>query len=57
MPARICLLEYDDRFEVLEGFVRYDFNRPSDLPPDLEHVFDRILIDPPYHSKECLLKC
>lgn len=54
---RICLLEYDDRFELLADFVKFDFNRPLDLRPDLHHVFDRVLCDPPYHSEECIIKC
>jgi EEF1A lysine methyltransferase 1 len=56
-PARVCLLEYDSRFEMLEGFIKYDFNEPLDLPADLKEGFDRILWDPPYHSAACLGQC
>ena len=57
-PSRACLLEYDERFEMLEGFVKYDFNhQPTDLPEDLEGAFDRILWDPPYHSAACMREC
>lgn len=52
-----CLLEYDDRFELLGDFIKYDFNRPLDLPPDLHHAYDRVLCDPPYHSEACIIKC
>ncbi|KAJ9657464.1 Protein-lysine N-methyltransferase efm5 [Neophaeococcomyces mojaviensis] len=55
-PARICLFEYDERFGILGDFVKFDFNKPTNLPPDLRNVFDRILCDPPYHSTECILK-
>ena len=29
---RVCLFEFDERFSVLEGFVKYDFNTPLALP-------------------------
>lgn len=54
---RLCLLEYDERFEVFEEFVRYDFKKPVQLRAELRGTFDRILVDPPYHSEECLRKC
>ena len=28
----VALLEYDERFSVLEGFVHYDFHAPLKLP-------------------------
>lgn len=55
-PARICLLEYDPRFELLEGFIKFDFHKPTGVPTGLKHTFDTVLIDPPYHSRECILK-
>lgn len=54
---RVVLLEYDERFEVFEEFVRFDFEKPAMLPGGLEGGFDRILVDPPYHSGDCLRKC
>jgi EEF1A lysine methyltransferase 1 len=57
MPFRVCLLEYDERFEMLEGYVKYDFNEPTHLPEDFKGTFDRILWDPPYHSAACMREC
>jgi 16S rRNA G966 N2-methylase RsmD len=54
---RICLLEFDERFEVFEEFVRFDFEKPLLLPGGLEGSFDCLLVDPPYHSEDCVRKC
>ena len=52
------LLEFDKRFEIYgEDFVFYDYNKPLDLPRDLEkNSFDIVLADPPYLADECLSK-
>jgi hypothetical protein len=54
---RVWLLEYDERFEVFEEFVRYDFEKPFLLPVGLRGGMDRVLVDPPYHSEDCARKC
>ena len=34
----VCLLEYDERFGILEDVVRYDFHKPCQLPGQ-EHAW------------------
>ena len=54
---RICLLEYDTRFEVVgSDFVSYDYQQPLRLPPELKGAFDRIICDPPFLSEDCQTK-
>lgn len=31
---------------------RYDFNKPSDVPVELHHTFDCVVIDPPFITRE-----
>ena len=54
---RVCLLEYDKRFEVLgSDFVPYDFQHPLRLKPELKGKFDRVICDPPFLSEDCQTK-
>lgn len=54
---RLCLLEYDRRFEVVgPDFVFYDFQQPMRLPANLKGSFDRIICDPPFLSEDCQTK-
>lgn len=54
---KICLLEYDTRFEVFgSDFVTYDFEKPLQLPLGLKGKFDRIICDPPFLSEDCQTK-
>lgn len=53
---QLTLLEFDDRFEVLKEFVKYDFKSPFSLPPELKGKFDRLICDPPFLSEECQTK-
>jgi len=55
-PAKVSLLEYDERFSVFDEFTHYDFENPERLDPALRGVFDRIICDPPYHSVDCQTK-
>jgi EEF1A lysine methyltransferase 1 len=32
--------------------VFYDFNRPEDLPKELHHAFELVVIDPPFITRE-----
>lgn len=55
----VWLMEFDDRFELLAKpgrFVKYDFNRPLEVPRELKGSFDRVLVDPPFLSNECQSK-
>ncbi|KAK1644015.1 hypothetical protein QYE76_061820 [Lolium multiflorum] len=55
VPAR--LLEYDERFgRYGADFTFYDYNRPEELPPAMEHAYRIVVADPPYLSQECLEK-
>ncbi|GBG59603.1 hypothetical protein CBR_g49867 [Chara braunii] len=38
------------------NFVRYDFNRPTDVPDNLHHSFDCVVIDPPFIAEEVWAK-
>ena len=54
---KICLLEFDRRFEVLgSDFVFYDFQHPLQLPAELRGQFDRVICDPPFLSEDCQAK-
>jgi len=55
-PARLSLLEWDERFRIFSEFVPYDFENPEKLDPALKGVFDSIMCDPPYHSVDCQTK-
>lgn len=54
--SEIRLLEYDERFGVFKEFVKYDFQQPATLPPELKGSFDRIICDPPFLSEDCQTK-
>lgn len=54
---RLCLLEFDQRFEVLgSDFVHYDYQHPLRVPAELKSKFDRIICDPPFLSEDCQTK-
>ena len=52
----ISLLEFDNRFDVFEEFVHYDFRDPLKLPTSMKAIYDRILCDPPFLSIDCQTK-
>jgi hypothetical protein len=52
----IKLLEYDERFAVFKEFVRYDFEKAIQLPPEMKASFDHIICDPPFLSEDCQTK-
>lgn len=57
VKPKLCLLEYDTRFEVFgSDYVPYDFQSPLRLPPELKGKFDRIICDPPFLSEDCQAK-
>lgn len=54
---RLCLLEFDQRFEVVgSDFEFYDYQKPLRLPAPLKGQFDRIICDPPFLSEDCQTK-
>jgi hypothetical protein len=48
----IKLLQYDERFAMFKEFVQYDFEKASQLRPEMKGVFDRIIYDPPFLSED-----
>lgn len=55
--ARICLLEYDQRFSVFqEDYKHYDYQQPLRLGADMKGAFDRVFCDPPFLSEDCQTK-
>lgn len=46
---QLChVFDYDKKWDNDRGFVLYDYNCPSDIPQELHHTFDIIVIDPPF---------
>lgn len=52
----ICLLEFDERFNVFPEFVHYNFERPLEVEERMKNKYDRILCDPPFLSSDCQTK-
>lgn len=51
--ARCRVLDLDEALGESEpGFVRYDFNRPTELPESLRNAFAMVVIDPPYITED-----
>ena len=55
-PPKVSLFEFDERFEVFDEFVKYDFEQPLKLDSRFKGRFDRILCDPPFLSVDCQTK-
>ncbi|KAI1136343.1 putative N6-adenine methyltransferase-domain-containing protein [Hypoxylon sp. FL0543] len=55
-PAKVYLLEHDQRFSVFPEFIFYDFQQPIKLPAHLKGSVDRIICDPPFLSEDCQTK-
>lgn len=53
---QIRIFEIDERFGVKypDNFHRYDYNAPTDLPPELLGRCDVVVLDPPYLNVETL---
>ena len=45
-------MKFDRSFGKDTGFVFYDFNKPEELPIELHHMFDLVVIDPPFITRE-----
>jgi len=54
--SRSKVLDFDRQWEADPGFVFYDFNAPADLPADVLHTFDFVLVDPPFITEEVWVK-
>lgn len=54
--SSVCLLEFDNRFDIFREFVHYDFEHPLTLPVDMKGKYDCILCDPPFLSLDCQTK-
>ena len=46
------LFDFDKKWNNDCGFVFYDFNSPSNIPVELHHSFDVIVVDPPFITHE-----
>merc|ERR1711907_317965 len=46
------VLDFDAQWAGDPGFTHYDFNAPSDIAEELHHVFDLVVIDPPFITRE-----
>jgi len=44
--------QFDRQWDKDPGFVFYDYKKPQDIPPELHHQFDYIVIDPPFITEE-----
>lgn len=42
------VFDIDPRFKKDPGFVPFDYNKLQDVPKELHHTFDYVVIDPPF---------
>jgi hypothetical protein len=56
LKALAKVLDYDRNFAKDPNYVFYDFNTPLELPADLQGVFDVVVIDPPFITREVWTK-
>lgn len=50
------VFDYDDVWAKDPHFVKYDYNAPDAVPPELHHAFDCVVIDPPFITEEVWAK-
>jgi hypothetical protein len=50
------VLEFDNQWAADRGFVFYDFNKPLEVPEELQHTFDMVVVDPPFVTEEVWTK-
>lgn len=56
--TEVKVLDIDQRFTGWDDdFVYYDYRTQLKIDPELKQTFDLVIIDPPFLSDECLLKC
>eukprot|EP00357_Protocruzia_adherens_P024200 CAMPEP_0114989586 /NCGR_PEP_ID=MMETSP0216-20121206/10282_1 /TAXON_ID=223996 /ORGANISM="Protocruzia adherens, Strain Boccale" /LENGTH=187 /DNA_ID=CAMNT_0002352585 /DNA_START=21 /DNA_END=584 /DNA_ORIENTATION=+ len=46
------VLEFDKGFAKDPNFVFYDFNEPENVPEELKHSFEMVVIDPPFITRD-----
>uniref|UniRef100_A0A7R9YZ19 Protein-lysine N-methyltransferase n=1 Tax=Chlamydomonas euryale TaxID=1486919 RepID=A0A7R9YZ19_9CHLO len=46
------VFDLDDQWSQDSNYFKYDFNKPDDIPKELHHVFDCVVIDPPFITRE-----
>jgi len=47
-----ALFDLDKQWSNEPNFVVYDFHNPEDIPANIHHTFDCIVIDPPFITHE-----
>lgn len=47
-----ALFDFDKQWSTEPNFVLYDFNNPEDIPANIHHTFDCVVIDPPFITHE-----
>mmetsp|Transcript_5055 Transcript_5055/g.6868 ORF Transcript_5055/g.6868 Transcript_5055/m.6868 type:complete len:189 (-) Transcript_5055:103-669(-) len=47
-----AVFDLDEQWANLSNFVRYDFKEPLNVPANLHHTFDCVVIDPPFITRE-----
>lgn len=52
LRASSWLFDLDQQWAGEPHFVAYDFHRPEDLPANIHHTFDCIVIDPPFITED-----
>lgn len=52
LQANSKVFDYDEMWAKHPGFVKYDYKKPEEIPKDLHHTFDFIVIDPPFITAE-----
>ncbi|KAH7816530.1 putative ubiquitin-conjugating enzyme H5b [Monocercomonoides exilis] len=47
-----ALLDIDSQWESEKGYICYDYKKPLSLPPEMQHSFDCVVIDPPFITRD-----
>lgn len=47
-----ALLDLDKQWSSEPNFVVYDYNNPENIPENLHHTFDCVVMDPPFITHE-----
>jgi EEF1A lysine methyltransferase 1 len=46
------VLDLDEQWQGNACFLQYDFHEPNNIPSELHHTFDGVLIDPPFVTQD-----
>eukprot|EP01027_Heterolobosea_sp_BB2_P013301 GEZU01019192.1.p1 GENE.GEZU01019192.1~~GEZU01019192.1.p1 ORF type:complete len:236 (-),score=47.56 GEZU01019192.1:46-666(-) len=52
LSSRSKLFDFDLKWKANPGFVHYDYNKPTDVPAELHHTFDYVVVDPPFITRD-----